>query len=229
MVKNKLGFFITGTDTDVGKTYIASALVRHFAQQGNSVVGMKPVAAGAELVDGRLLNSDVAALMQASNVDAPVAFINPYVFAPAMAPHIAAEQAGVTVSLEKIQQAFDCLQAQADVVVVEGAGGFRVPINRQATMADLAVQLNLPVIMVVGIRLGCINHALMTAGSIKAAGLNLAGWVANSIDPNMLAMEENIATLKAMIKSPCIAEVAWGARPNFADFCGLAYNDKSVK
>ena len=218
MVKNKLGFFITGTDTDVGKTYIATALVRHFVQQGYQTVGMKPVAAGADLVDGRLLNSDVAELIKAGNVDAGLALINPYAFEPAIAPHIAAEQSGVVISMAKIKQAFDALQVQADVVVVEGAGGFRVPLNREETMADLAVQLNLPVIMVVGIRLGCINHALMTAGSIRATGLNLVGWVANRIDPNMPALEENIATLKAMIKAPCIADVSWDEPPQFIDF-----------
>lgn len=215
MQKNKQAFFVTGTDTDVGKTYIAAALMRHFAQQGKTVLGMKPVAAGAERVEGWLLNSDVAELVKASNVSTDLALINPYAFEPAIAPHIAAEQAGVTVSLSKIQQAFDGLQAQADVVIVEGAGGFRVPVNRQETMADLASRLNLPVIMVVGMRLGCINHALMTAGSIRAAGLNLVGWVANRMDPNMPALEENIATLKAMIKAPCIADVAWGEIPVF--------------
>ena len=218
MQKNKTAYFITGTDTDVGKTYIASTLVKHFCQQGLQAVGMKPVAAGAELVNGRLLNSDVTKLIKASNVDADLALINPYVFAPAIAPHIAAEQAAIKVSLDNIQQSFDALQAKADVVVVEGVGGFRVPINRQETMADLAVKLNLPVILVVGVRLGCINHALMTAGSIRAAGLNLVGWVANRIDQNMPAIEENIATLKAMIKAPCIADVAWGEEPQFIDF-----------
>jgi len=151
-------------------------------------------------------------------VDAGLALINPYAFEPAIAPHIAAEQSGVVISMAKIKQAFDALQAQADVVVVEGAGGFRVPLNREETMADLAIQLNLPVIMVVGIRLGCINHALMTAGSIRATGLNLVGWVANRIDPNMPALEENIATLKAMIKAPCIADVSWDEPPQFIDF-----------
>ena len=218
MQKNKTAYFITGTDTDVGKTYIATALVQHFCEQGLQAVGMKPVAAGAELVNGRLLNSDVIELIKASNVDADLALINPYVFAPAIAPHIAAEQAGIRVSLDNIQQSFDALQAKADVVVVEGAGGFRVPVNRQETMADLAVKLNLPIVLVVGVRLGCINHALMTAGSIRAAGLNLVGWVANRIDPNMPAIEENIATLKAMLKAPFIADVAWGEEPQFIDF-----------
>jgi dethiobiotin synthetase len=218
MQKNKTAYFITGTDTDVGKTYIASALVKYFCQQGLQAVGMKPVAAGAELVDGRLINSDVTELIKAGNVDADLALINPYVFAPAIAPHIAAEQAGIRVLLDNILQCFDVLQTKADVVVVEGAGGFRVPINQQETMADLAVRLNLPIILVVGVRLGCINHALMTVGSIRGAGLNLVGWVANRIDSNMPAIEENIATLKAMIKAPCIADVAWGEEPQFIDF-----------
>jgi dethiobiotin synthetase len=217
MAKNKLGFFVTGTDTDVGKTYIASALVRHFVQQGYKTVGMKPVAAGCESVNGELRHSDVDALVATSNVQAALSDVNPYAFLPAIAPHIAAEQAGVNISLEKIQQAIERLKSQADVVVVEGAGGFRVPINQQETMADLAIKLNLSVILVVGIRLGCINHALLTAGSIKAAGLNLVGWVANRIDPNMPALEENIATLKAMIKAPCIADVAWNEEPSFSE------------
>ncbi len=218
MAKNKHAFFVTGTDTDVGKTYIAAALVRHFVQQEYLTVGMKPVAAGASLVNGRLLNSDVTELEKAGNVSASIDLINPYVFSPAIAPHIAAEQAGTQISLDKIATAFESLQAQADVVVVEGAGGFRVPINRQETMADLAVKLNLPVILVVGVRLGCINHALMTVGSIRAAGPNLVGWVANRMDPHMPAIEENIEMLKAMIKAPCIADVAWGATPQFIDF-----------
>ena len=218
MQKNKTGYFITGTDTDVGKTYIASALIKHFCDQGLLTIGMKPVAAGAEMVNGRLLNNDVAELIKAGNVDADIELINPYVFAPAIAPHIAAEQVGVTVSLDKLQQAFDALQSQAEVVVVEGAGGFRVPVNRKETMADLAVKLNLPVILVVGIRLGCINHALMTAGSIRSAGLTLAGWVANRIDSDMPVIEENILTLKAMLKAPCIADVVWGEEAQFIDF-----------
>ena len=216
MQKNKIAYFITGTDTDVGKTYIASALVRYFVQQGQTAIGMKPIAAGCEKINGALRNADVGILLAASNLAARLEDVNPYAFEPAIAPHIAAEQAGVTVSLSKIKHAFDALQSQADALIVEGAGGFRVPINREQTMADLAVQLNLPVIMVVGIRLGCINHALMTAGSIKAAGLDLVGWVANRIEPDMPALEENVQTLKAMIKAPCIADVNWGAVPKFS-------------
>jgi dethiobiotin synthetase len=216
MAKNKLGFFVTGTDTDVGKTYISQALVKHFCERGFQAVGMKPVAAGAELKDGRLLNLDVQAISNASNVNAPLALINPYVFAPAIAPHIAAKQVGAEIAIEPIMDAFQALLQQSDVVVVEGAGGFLVPLNESLTMADLAKALSLPVVLVVGIRLGCINHALLTVQAIEAKGLDLVGWVANRIDPNMPALEENIATLSAMIQAPCIADVAWGNEPSFS-------------
>lgn len=207
-------YFITATDTDAGKTYIACALVRHFAQQGLKSVGMKPIAAGCALVDGVLKNSDVQQLTKASNVDAPLSLINPYIFEPPIAPHIAAQQAGVEIAIEIIQQAFTQLSQLADVVVVEGAGGFLVPLNDTQTMADLAASLNIPIILVVGMRLGCINHALLTVQAIEARGLKLTGWVANQIDPNMAMLAENIQTLKQRINAPCIAEVAWGESPN---------------
>jgi dethiobiotin synthetase len=218
MVKNKLNLFVTGTDTDVGKTYISQALIKHFCRQGLQAVGMKPVAAGAEIEEGRLLNVDVQAIISASNVVAPIDQINPYVFAPAIAPHIAAQQVGIEISIEPIMSAFKALQQQADVVVVEGAGGFLVPINESLTMGDLAKALNLGVLLVVGVRLGCISHALLTVQAIEAKGLHLIGWVANRIEPNMPALEENIATLKAMIKAPCIADVAWNKEPSFSQF-----------
>ncbi len=211
----KQAYFITATDTDAGKTYIASALVRHFAQQGLKSVGMKPIAAGCEWVDGVLQNSDVLQLRQASNVDAPLSLINPYAFQPPIAPHIAAQQVGVEIALDKIQQAFVQLSQLADVVIVEGAGGFLVPLNDTQTMADLAASLNIPVILVVGMRLGCINHALLSVQAIQARGLTLAGWVANQIDPNMAMLAENIQTLKQRISAPCLAEVAWGQAPQF--------------
>jgi dethiobiotin synthetase len=215
MAKNKLGIFVTGTDTDVGKTYISEALIKHFCRQGFQTVGMKPIAAGAEIENGRLLNADVKAIVSASNVDAPIDQINPYVFAPAIAPHIAAQQAGIEIEIEPIMSAFKVLQQQADVIVVEGAGGFLVPINETLTMGDLAKALDVGVVLVVGVRLGCISHALLTVQSIEAKGLHLIGWVANRIEPNMPALEENIATLKAMIKAPCVADVAWNEEPSF--------------
>ena len=202
-------YFITGTDTDVGKTYVASALLRHFVALGFNAVGMKPVAAGCELVNGDFINDDVAQLMQASNIKAPLTLVNPYAFTPAIAPHIAANLVGISISLSVISQAFYSLSQLADRVIVEGAGGFCVPLNPHETSADLAVKLNLPVILVVGMRLGCINHALLTLQSIEARGLVVAGWVANQVNGEMPAYQENFDTLKRLIKAPCLAEIKW--------------------
>ncbi|MEZ0231736.1 MAG: dethiobiotin synthase [Methylophilaceae bacterium] len=204
-----LSYFITGTDTGVGKTLISSALVMAFAAKGLKSVGMKPVAAGCELKDGRLISEDVASLLAASNVEAPIDQVNPYAFAPAVAPHIAAENAGIEISLDNIVTAYHQLKQQADVVIVEGVGGFCVPLNAHADTADLAVQLNLPVIMVVGMRLGCINHAMLTVQAIESQGLNLVGWVANQLDPEMPVFEENLIALKQRINAPCIGLVPW--------------------
>ena len=202
-------YFITGTDTDVGKTYVTSALVRHFAKMKLKTIGMKPVAAGCELTNGDLLNEDVTQLMQASNVNAPLALVNPYAFVPAIAPHIASKLAGITISLNVIINAFEKLTQLADVVIVEGAGGFCVPLNTSETTADLAVKLNLPMILVVGMRLGCINHALLTMQAIQARGLTVAGWVANQVAGEMSMYQDNFDALKQRIDAPCLAEVKW--------------------
>ena len=164
----KQAYFITGTDTGVGKTRIACALLHAFAAQGKRVVGMKPVAAGCD-ADGAY--QDVQLLTAASNVQADTSLINPYRFTPAIAPHIAAAQAGVEIQLDVIGNAFHALQQQAEVVIVEGAGGIAVPLNTQQDMADLALALKLPVILVVGMRLGCLNHALLSAQAIAHKGL----------------------------------------------------------
>ena len=153
------GYFVTGTDTGVGKTLVSCALLRAFAARGLRAVGMKPVAAGAVLENGRLVNEDVIALNAAANVAAPAELVNPYCFAPPIAPHIAAAEAGITVELERIREAYAALAALADRVIVEGAGGFRVPLTRELEVAHLAAHLALPVILVVGMRLGCLNHA----------------------------------------------------------------------
>jgi dethiobiotin synthetase len=211
----KQGFFISGTDTGAGKTLIAAALIHGFAQQGTKVIGMKPVAAGARLHDGQLLNDDVEQLIAAGNVEAPLMLINPYVFDLPVAPHIAAAQSGVVMSIDKIKAAFQALGELADTLVVEGAGGFLVPLNDSEDMADLALSLELPIILVVGMRLGCLNHALLTAASIQAKGLRLAGWVANCIDPEMASPEENLASLKQRINAPCLGVVPWSAGMNF--------------
>jgi|SRR5450830_738743 len=211
----KQAYFVTGTDTGVGKTLIASALVYQFAQQGLQAVGMKPVAAGCELIDGQLVNEDVTQLIAASNVQAPHQLVNPYAFTPPIAPHIAGQQVGETISLDTIAEAFVQLGELADVVIVEGAGGFCVPLNDSATMADLAVKLDIPVVLVVGMRLGCINHALLTAEAIQSRGLKLAGWIANQLDTEMAVFEENIASLKLRIHSPYLGLVSWSTEPSY--------------
>jgi dethiobiotin synthetase len=175
-------------------------LLKAFAAQGKRVVGMKPVVAGSE--NGRW--HDVEQLIAASNISAARAHVNPYAFDPPVSPHIAAQQAGIGIDFAVIQRAYQALSNQADIVIVEGAGGFLVPLNAQQTGADLARALNLPVILVVGMRLGCLNHALLTAQAIRAAGLPLAGWVANGIDPQMLMLEENIATLERWLDGPLL-------------------------
>lgn len=203
------GLFVTGTDTGVGKTVVAAALVRGLARTGARVVGMKPVAAGGLLAtpDG-LVNEDVIALRAAGNVDAPLAAVNPYVFEAPIAPHIGAAWAGVEISLDRIRDAHTALAANADAVVVEGAGGFLVPLSDTETGADLAQALDLPVVLVVGLRLGCLNHALLTQEAIRARGLRLAGWVANHIDPAMLAQDDNIDFLRQRLAAPLLASMA---------------------
>ena len=191
----KQAFFITGTDTGIGKTYIACKLIQQYVAQGYKVVGMKPVAAGCDWVDGEWVNDDVLKLEAASNVKAPRALTNPYSFKEPIAPHIAAEKEGKTIELALIKQAFDELCNLADIVIVEGAGGLLVPLNNTNDMADLAKALNIPIIVVVGIKLGCINHALLTVEAIKARNCLLEGWIANKMEPTMLCCEENIASI----------------------------------
>ncbi len=194
-------FFITGTDTDVGKTFCTVALLQAFAQQQLRVVGMKPVAAGAAL--GKR-NDDVIALQAASSVAVDIDDINPYSFSRAIAPHIAAAEQNCTISVVRVQQSLQRLDACCDVVLIEGAGGFLVPLDAVTTMADLAATIGAPIILVVGVRLGCLNHALLTAEAIRARGLHLAGWIANCIDPTMPAQFENIKALEDRLNSPLL-------------------------
>jgi len=205
------GYFVTGTDTGVGKTLVACALLHAMAGGGQRVVGMKPVAAGRD-ADGSF--HDVENLMAASNVVAPRERVNPYAFDPPVAPHLAAERAGSRIQISVIVAAFEKLRAGCDRVVVEGAGGFRVPLNDREDMADLARALGLPVILVVGLRLGCLNHALLTARAVREAGLPLAGWVANLVDPEMLETDANVATLEARLECPLLARLPWMAPPD---------------
>ena len=205
----KQAFFITGTDTGVGKTHVACKLIADYVAQGYNVVGMKPVAAGCELVDGEWINEDVVKLQAASNVQAPRELTNPYSFKEAIAPHIAAKNAGVEIKIEKIMQAYQQLTSMADVVIVEGAGGFLVPLNQSENMADLTAALTIPIILVVGMKLGCINHSLLTVEAIKSRNLNLHGWVANHMDPEMPLLQENIQTISEQLRLAPIFESKW--------------------
>jgi dethiobiotin synthetase len=208
------GFFVTGTDTGVGKTLVACALLRFFVTRGLKAVGMKPVAAGAEPAENGLLNEDVAQLAAAGNVAAPREHVNPYCFRPPIAPHLAAAQAGVAIDLDHLEASFRALAALTDTVVVEGAGGFRVPLGAGIDTGHLASRLALPVVLVVGMRLGCLNHALLTAESIATRGLVLTGWVANHIDPEMAAADDNVRALQSLIAAPMLARIPFAATPD---------------
>jgi len=198
--------FVTGTDTDVGKTRISVALIALLQQQGKRVAAMKPIASGCDMTDKGLRNDDAMQLSQQADVSISYEVLNPYAFEPAIAPHIAAQQVDVNIDLDVIKQNFNEIQKQADSVVVEGAGGWLVPLNEQQTMADLAMELGLPVVLVVDIKLGCINHALLTVDAIKQSGLVLHSWVANQRQENQQA-DEIIATLKHAISAPLLGTV----------------------
>lgn len=212
------GLFVTGTDTGVGKTLAACALLRAFAKRGLRVTGMKPVAAGAQLINGVWINDDVEQLIAASNVSAPRDAINPYCFGLPMAPHIAAKIANKAIENNCLCDSYQRLSALADWVIVEGAGGFCVPLNDHETSADLAQQLALPVVLVVGMRLGCLNHALLTVEAIRARGLALAGWIANHIDPAMPYADANVAALQSRLGAPLIARLVFSEFPDAAAF-----------
>ncbi|MDX9707258.1 MAG: dethiobiotin synthase [Azospira sp.] len=204
----KNAWFIAGTDTEVGKTRAACALLHALRARGLVAVGMKPVAAGTDLSG---MNEDVAALIAASSFTAPPERVNPYCFADPVAPHLAAREAGVTMCAAPVLAALGELGRQADAVVVEGVGGFLVPLADGFDAADLAVALALPVILVVGMRLGCLNHALLTQEAIRARGLPFAGWIANRIDPHMSRFAENLQTLERRLEAPLLGTIAHGA------------------
>ena len=203
-------FFVVGTDTGVGKTLVAAGLLHALARRHARVVGMKPVAAGAVQVDGTWASEDALALRAASTLTVPPELDNPVLLPDPLSPHLAAARAGRVIDMAALIASYQSLAAQADAVVVEGAGGFLVPLTDEATGADLAVGLQLPLVLVVGLRLGCLNHALLTAEAIAARGLRLAGWVANRIDPRMAAADDNIATLARRLPAPLWAEVPHG-------------------
>jgi dethiobiotin synthetase len=200
-------YFVTGTDTEIGKTLISSALLHGLVQEGMQAAGMKPVAAGAEMRDGVMHNDDVASLAAASNVKLPQELAVPYLLREAIAPHRAAALEGVRIDGVHILACHAKIVELAEAVVVEGVGGFRVPLSDNFDTADLAQKLDLPVVLVVGLRLGCINHALLTADAIAARGLTLAGWVANLVDPQMRQVEATLEALKMRLDAPLLGYV----------------------
>jgi dethiobiotin synthetase len=206
----KRNYFVTGTDTGVGKTLVAAALLHALAREGLSSVGMKPVAAGTTEGDSGASNDDVEQLCRASTVKAPLSLVCPFLLRAAVAPHIAANEEGAVIDLAIIMQAYHALCGMTDAVVVEGVGGFCVPLTDAHDTAHLAVALGLPVILVVGMRLGCLNHALLTQEAILTRGLKLAGWVANHIDPQMLRSRENVQALEQRIAAPLWADIPYG-------------------
>jgi dethiobiotin synthetase len=202
------GLFITGTDTGVGKTVVARLIVRSLVASGVRVAVMKPVAAGSRMTEQGLRNDDALGLMADCNVVMPYATVNPYCLSAPVSPHLAAREMGVSIELRTIQHHFRALQAAADYVIVEGAGGWLAPLNDSQFVADLAVALELPVMLVVGLRLGCLNHALLSAAAIRQRGTPLAGWIANHIDRDFARMHENLSTLEQHVGMPPTALVA---------------------
>jgi dethiobiotin synthetase len=212
--------FVAGTDTGVGKTHVSAALLHALRNAGHAAVGMKPIASGSEWRDGAWHNDDVAQLRAASAVTVPPALTCPFLLRTPCSPHLAAQADGVRITRAPIRAAFDALRTQADAVVVEGVGGFRVPLDTGEhawDTADLATMLALPVVLVVGIRLGCLNHAMLSAEAIRARGLRLAGWVANRIDPAMALADDNIETLRealAAFDAPHLGTLPWQDQPD---------------
>ncbi|MBN4078686.1 dethiobiotin synthase [Gammaproteobacteria bacterium AH-315-C21] len=201
------GFFITGTDTEIGKTTISLGLIAALQNANHTVSTMKPIASGCEMINGELRNDDALKLIKACHQNLHYKDVNPYAFEPPIAPHIAAEQAGININIPTICKLADTHKANSDYCIIEGVGGWQVPLNETETVEDLALALNLPVILVVGLRLGCINHALLTTKAIQDSGLILAGWVANHCHMNSENADEMIETLKQRINTPCLATV----------------------
>lgn len=207
----KKTYFITGTDTGVGKTYSACALLKAFAKAGKTTMALKPIAAGCEASEQGLCNDDALALQQAASVQLPYDLVNPFALTEACSPHIAAQLEGRRLSIERIAGICRGAMLQpADVCLIEGAGGWRVPINEREYLSQLPLALRTPVILVVGMRLGCLNHAILTAEAIIGDGLPLAGWIANCVEPNMPHVEANIATLRQALPAPCLGVLPFG-------------------
>ena len=201
-------YFITGTDTEIGKTTVAAGLLHAARARGLSTAAAKPVASDCELTTEGLRNGDALALLGECSLALDYAEVNPFAFAPAIAPHLAAREVGVELTVAALLAPVQRVLARgADFTLVEGAGGWRVPLAGRESLADLAVALQLPVILVVGVRLGCINHAVLTAEAIARDGLTLAGWVANVVDPATSRLDDNLATLAERLAAPCLGRI----------------------
>ena len=212
------GIFIAGTDTGVGKTLVAQVIVHILRKQYDKVGVMKPVASGAVFQNGLLQNEDAILLQKACNISLPYALINPYCFSPAIAPHIAAELEGVEIDLKHVQSCYENIARQVDVVVVEGAGGWHTPLNNNETIETLAQQLSIPVVLVVGLRLGCLNHALLTMSAMHRSGVSILGWVGNVIESDYQYLNKNIQALKQRISAPCLGILPFSEKDDIEDF-----------
>lgn len=212
-------FFVTGTDTDVGKTYCTSLLLTALSQSGHRCIPFKPIAAGCEWQGNVLKNDDALSLIKASNCELDYSLVNPYAFEPAIAPHIAAEQVGKVIALDQIQAAYDSLLSyKADCILIEGAGGWHLPIalaskqGPEVLLSDWVIEQEFPVILVVGMKLGCLNHCLLTLKAIEAAGGKVLAWIANQCHPDMDYYQDNLASLQSLIEAPLLAEVKYAER-----------------
>lgn len=226
-MKPPVKFFVTGTDTDVGKTRVGCGILEYARQRGYTSAAVKPMAAGCELTADGFKNEDALELIDAMTLSLPYSEVNPFALEPAIAPHIAAEQVGIEVSAKQLaKHCQKIINLNSDITLIEGAGGWRVPINRTETFADVAKMLNLPVILVVSMRLGCINHAMLSLEAIRRDGLELFGWVANRVDAEMSCYDENLETLKRQIPAPCIGVVPHIQEPNKVEVAKYIHLDE---
>jgi len=218
------GYFVTGTDTGIGKTWSSLALMQYFQEKGGRVVGMKPVASGCEILDGQLRNDDALQLQAQSSIDIEYEAVNPYAFAMPVSPHLAAKKVAEEIDISVIKEKYDYLASLADVVIVEGVGGWMVPLNDKQDVSCLAENLGLPVIVVVGMRLGCINQAKLTFLAIRQSGLPCLGWIASCVEEGMLELADNIATIKEVADMPLLATLPYKKQRDVED-----YNKISIK
>lgn len=216
MAHRTRALFVTGTDTGVGKTVIAAALLRGLRERGQRVAGMKPVASGCRRSPDGIVSDDALALIAEASESAPYRIVNPYAFIPPIAPHVAAVEAGTRIDLRELERAYRILAGLADVVVIEGAGGWLTPLDAKHSLADFARKVKADVVLVVGLRLGCLNHALLSAQAIEHSGLKLAGWVANAIDPGFERVSDNVRALQERLKAPLLGQVAHLSTPGAA-------------